>query len=266
PEVAKPAASEAASGPLTPAEIARLQAEARKIDARGKRDSVLRAQKGQPSSTNSQPAFLDIDFTMPADSNVAKAEKPKEVVERAEEIKIAEPEKKMAEDTLVARAVKGEEVKAADPVKEVKAADPVKEVEVKATDPVKEAVVVPVVKGEPEKKDSAEKPAEGTTTATSKNPICLAETTASDLELVTMLMKAEKQADDALEIARKSMRVKCLNTIQVRELAKLFPEEEDRYRLLDMAYRYTTDRQNYAYLSDLLKDPYFVNRFKAMVQ
>jgi hypothetical protein len=46
----------------------------------------------------------------------------------------------------------------------------------------------------------------------------------------------------------------------------LFEGQEERYRLLDMAYRYTIDRQHYISLSDLLTDPYYLNRFKAMLQ
>jgi hypothetical protein len=84
--------------------------------------------------------------------------------------------------------------------------------------------------------------------------------------MVTMLIKGEKAAEDGLEMARKGMKIKCVQTAQVRKLALLFESQEDRYRLLDMAYRYTIDRQHYIRLSDLLTDPYYLNRFKAMLQ
>jgi hypothetical protein len=86
------------------------------------------------------------------------------------------------------------------------------------------------------------------------------------MEMVTMLIKGEKDPDDGLEMAKKGMKIKCVQTAQVRKLALLFEGQEERYRLLDMAYRYTTDRQNYINLADLLSDPYYLNRFKAMLQ
>jgi len=196
--VAAPAA--VVAGTLSAAEIAKLQEEARRIDAQGKRDSVLNAQKKDSAAAktvSAAPAFLDIEMTMPADSLQAKT------------------------DT---------------------------------------AAAVPVVVQAPPA-DSIKAPA-----APAKNPNCTAEATDADIEMVTMLIKGEKAADDALEMARKGMKIKCVQTAQVRKLALLFEGQEDRYRLLDMAYRYTIDRQNYLTLADLLTDPYFLNRFKAMLQ
>lgn len=196
--VAAPAA--VVAGTLSAAEIAKLQDEARRIDAQGKRDSVLNAQKKDSAATKkvtAAPAFLDIEMTMPADSLQAKT------------------------DTVV---------------------------------------LVPVAVQAPPA-DTLKTPA-----APAKNPNCSAEATDADIEMVTMLIKGEKAADDALEMARKGMKIKCVQTAQVRKLALLFEGQEDRYRLLDMAYRYTLDRQNYLTLADLLTDTYFLNRFKAMLQ
>jgi hypothetical protein len=196
--VAAPAA--VAAGTLSAAEIAKLQEEARRIDAQGKRDSVLKAQKkdtAEAKQASAAPAFLDIEMTMPADS--------------------------LKENTDT-------------------------------------AVVAPVVV-QPTPPDSSKAEA-----APAKNPNCTAEATDADIDMVTMLIKGEKAADDALEMARKGMKIKCVQTAQVRKLALLFEGQEDRYRLLDMAYRYTIDRQNYLSLADLLTDTYFLNRFKAMLQ
>ncbi len=188
------------TGTLSAAEIFRLQEEARRIDAQGKRDSALKAQKTEaaPAKTaTAAPVFLDMEITMPADSLKGKA------------------------DT---------------------------------------AVVAPVVvKATPADTLKAE-------AAPPKNPNCTAEATDADIEMMTMLIKGEKAAEDALEMARKGMKIKCVQTAQVRKLALLFEGQEDRYRLLDMAYRYTVDRQHYGSLSDLLTDSYFLNRFKAMLQ
>ncbi len=194
------ATAAAASGTLSAAEIVKLQEEARRIDAQGKRDSVLNAPKMDSAPVMpvaGAPAFLNIEMTMPADSLTAKT------------------------DT---------------------------------------AVMVPVVV-QARPADSSKTPAVAV-----KNPNCTTEATDADMEMVTMLIKGEKDPDDGLEMAKKGMKIKCVQTAQVRKLALLFEGQEDRYRLLDMAYRYTIDRQHYIRLSDLLTDPYYLNRFKAMLQ
>jgi hypothetical protein len=194
------ATAAAASGTLSAAEIVKLQEEARRIDAQGKRDSVLNAPKMDSAPVMpvaGAPAFLDIEMTMPADSLTAKT------------------------DT---------------------------------------AVMVPVVV-QARPADSSKTPAVAV-----KNPNCTTEATDADMEMVTMLIKGEKDPDDGLEMAKKGMKIKCVQTAQVRKLALLFEGQEERYRLLDMAYRYTIDRQHYISLSDLLTDPYYLNRFKAMLQ
>jgi hypothetical protein len=238
----------AAPAKLTPAEIAKLQEEARRIDAKGKRDSVLKAQKTVPA-TSSNPAFLDIDFTMPADSTEAEPEK----------IVVVPEIKQVIADSVPAK------IEAVVETKEVaKKAENVTGIELVKEEPVAVAVVT-------------EKPTVGLGTDSlkasdsiqampAKNPNCHAEATDADIELIAMLMKGEKQSEDALDIARKSMKVKCVSTSQIRKLALLFETQEDRYILLDMAHRYTSDKHKYAQLSDLLTDTYFLNRFKAMIQ
>lgn len=241
-------AAAVAAGTLSAAEIMKLQEEARRIDAQGKRDSVLNAQKKDsvPSKTvSAAPAFLDIEMTMPADSLQQKADAsmadtlPKPVPAA---VAVA------AEDTLVSGVKKPDEVK-----QNSDAAVVVPAVVVPAV-----AVPAVVVAARP---DSSK-----TQAVAAKNPNCTAEATDADIEMVTMLIKGEKDPDDGLEMAKKGMKIKCVQTAQVRKLALLFEGQEERYRLLDMAYRYTTDRQNYLNLSDLLTDPYFANRFKAMLQ
>lgn len=241
------AAATVAVGTLSAAEIMKLQEEARRIDAQGKRDSVLNAHKKDSDtskSVNAAPAFLDIEMTMPADSLVAKeAAVVADTLPKAETAEVAV----VYVDTLSAGLKKPEEVKQSSAAVVV---PPV----------VVPAVAVPVLV-EGTRPDSSK-----TQAAAPKNPNCTAEATDADMEMVTMLIKGEKDPDDGLEMAKKGMKIKCVQTAQVRKLALLFEGQEERYRLLDMAYRYTTDRQNYINLADLLSDPYYLNRFKAMLQ
>jgi len=224
-----------AVGTLSAAEIVQLQEEARRIDAQGKRDSVLNAQKMDSSSVKpvaAAPAFLDIEMTMPADSL-----NPRAAVVTLDSVKKAQPSVVKDTPSIVEMKVEPSKQK------------------------TEAAVIVPAV-AVGTLPDSTRAQA----TSPAKNPNCTAEATDADIEMVTMLIKGEKAAEDGLEMARKGMKIKCVQTAQVRKLALLFEGQEDRYRLLDMAYRYTIDRQQYMNLSDLLSDPYYLNRFKAMLQ
>jgi hypothetical protein len=236
---------------LSAAEIARLQEEARRIDAQGKRDSVLNAQKN-PAEKTTNPAFLDIDFTMPADSaakvieadaadSISKKIAPVAAIEKSADTTAPQKTSVEATQTVATQPVKTEEAVAV--VAGVSAAKTVVSVPVDSVRAAKSEEAIPA-----------------------KNPNCNAEATDADIELVGMLMKGEKQPEDALDIARKTLKVKCVTTAQLRKLVLIFESQEDRYTLLDIAYRYTSDKDKYAGMSDLLTDPYFLNRFKAMLQ
>ena len=254
-----------AAGVLSSAEIAKLQEEARRIDSQGKRDSLLNAQKQNnlPAGTMVAPVFLDIDFTMPADSMKSNADSLNQVGKAVKEDSVAGLDKKpknadekpvtalvipsavamVASDSAQTKdaVITGAAIIAPD---SVKAQETVSFVVVAAkTDSVKTALPPPV-----------------------KNPNCVNEASDSDIDLVGMLIKSEKDVEQSLELARKTMKLKCATTSQVRKLALLFENQEERYRLLDGAYKYTSDRHNYSNLSDLLTDSYYLNRFKAMLQ
>ncbi|MBO9152174.1 DUF4476 domain-containing protein [Chitinophaga sp. GCM10012297] len=79
-------------------------------------------------------------------------------------------------------------------------------------------------------------------------------------------MNVKKTDEDMVDAFRKSTRNTCVSTEQVRALAQLIATEENRYQLLDAAYARTYDSQNFAGLSDLLKDDYYKGRFKAMLK
>jgi hypothetical protein len=236
-----------AAGALTAAEIAKLQEEARRIDAQGKRDSVLNAQKQTNTpAVAGAPVFLDMDFTMPVDSLKAQTE-----AKKADSLK--QVEKATAADSVTAKetSLSGADITQPDTVKVAEG------VVASQPDSVKPSAVV--VASQPDSVKAA-------IPAPAKNPNCVNEASDSDIELVGMLIKSEKDVEESLELARKTMKLKCATTAQVRKLALLFENQEERYRLLDGAYKYTSDRQNYGNLADLLTDTYYLNRFKAMLQ
>lgn len=251
-----------ADRPLTPAEIAQLQEEARKIDARGKRDSVL---KVQSLGGSQQPKFLDMDFTMETEAQDNKASK-----------------KDSVPPTPAAPATTGANHQPPVPVPDksawadtIQSAPPAKAIETIPATPtpipragvdtlkVTGGTAAPIPAPASEEVKKAEQ-APGTEATT--NPNCTATATQEEVDLIGLLIKAEKNADDALDVVRKFVRLKCVSARQVRSMAAHFADQEGKYRLLDMCYRFATDQAQYAALANLLTDSYYLNRFKAMLQ
>ncbi len=229
---------------LSRAEITRLQEEARRIDAQGKRDSILKAkEQPQTPAKKEKSAFLDMDFTMPEPAKdtvdtdittVILSEPPKSTEKIVPQKKDEEKKSEIKVDTVKQQM---EEVL---PVVQTKTSNP--EVETKE---------VPI----------SEKPLEA-----KKNPACNTAASSEEVDLIAMMIKAEKNGDEAIDLIRKIIRLKCVNTQQVRILANAFPGEEERYRVLDLCYRYTLDQEAYPALVNLLTDIYYINRFKSLLR
>jgi hypothetical protein len=124
------------------------------------------------------------------------------------------------------------------------------------------------------KKDSSKKayapepvwrPLEKKTTAM-VNSDCQNFATEYDLDRLRVKMLAENNVDDRIVAARKVFKTKCFSAKQLRALSELFTNDEGRYKFLDAAYPYVSDTDSFKGLSDLLKDPYYLNRFNAMIR
>jgi hypothetical protein len=92
--------------------------------------------------------------------------------------------------------------------------------------------------------------------------------TASDKELAGLKkrMVPLKDEDDMVALALKDFKQKCYTTEQVRNISFVFVRDEGRYKLLDAAYAYVYDPDNFVSLESLLSDPYFIHRFKALLK
>lgn len=213
-----PANAGAAVSLLSAAEIARLQEEARKIDAQGKRDSALAAEKAKSADSKSPAIFLDMEMTMP------------------------ESIKPVNSDSVAVPAIM-------------------------ASVPIQDSILIKVSPDTTVAPRGVQAVSIMQDTApAAANSNCKAEVSNSELELIIMIIKGERDPEEAINVIKKMVKVKCVTTAQVRTLALLFEQDEHRYASLDIAYKYTIDRQNYSVLSDLLRDSYYVNRFKAMLQ
>ncbi len=97
------------------------------------------------------------------------------------------------------------------------------------------------------------------------NRNCLGVASDDDFFKLRKQMVSEDNTDEMILIAKKFMRAKCFSTQQIKNLCGLFLTDADRYQFMDAAYNYVHDRDNFPVLQTQLVDPYFVNRFKAMI-
>ena len=97
------------------------------------------------------------------------------------------------------------------------------------------------------------------------NSDCVNFATDNDFLKLRKRMAAETDNDKMLDVARKIFKNKCFSTEQIRNLSYLFLDDEGRYRFFDLAYAFTSDSNQYNTLQSQLKDPYYINRFKAMI-
>jgi hypothetical protein len=88
---------------------------------------------------------------------------------------------------------------------------------------------------------------------------------ASDIDVDKLKLRLQKIArdDDKILEARKTFRVKCFSTAQVRAIVGVFTTDAGKFRFLETAYPFVSD-DAFRELSDLLTDPIYAGKFKIM--
>jgi hypothetical protein len=79
-------------------------------------------------------------------------------------------------------------------------------------------------------------------------------------------MAAETTDENMIDEGKKVFKQKCFSTEQIKNLSALFLQDEGKYKFFDAVYSSVTDMQNFKSLLVELKEEYYINRFKAMVQ
>lgn len=79
-------------------------------------------------------------------------------------------------------------------------------------------------------------------------------------------MASENSREGMIKVANKFFRSKCFSTSQIKDLSYLFLTNEGKYMFFDAAYAHTSDSDQYFTLESQLKDPYYQNRFEAMIK
>lgn len=193
---------------------------------------------------------------------VVKTETQQEPVVKKEEVKVPpiNEEVMMKKDTTIAPVKKEEMVTVPAEIKLKKDTQAVdNNALVFVLGDTKKDTTAVVSNNTPVVKEETTKPG----AVTNKN--CLGVASDDDFFKLRKQMVAEDNTDEMVLIAKKFMRTKCFSTQQIKNLCGLFLTDADRYQFMDAAYNYVHDRDNFPVLQTQLVDPYFVNRFKAMI-
>ncbi len=107
--------------------------------------------------------------------------------------------------------------------------------------------------------------------ATAKKPVmvnsdCKAEAWDSDIDKLRIKMLAVKTDEEKITLAKKLFKEKCFSVKQVKALSELFTSDESKYKWFDAVYPFTSDAGNFGSLAELIKEEYYLNRFKAMLR
>lgn len=95
---------------------------------------------------------------------------------------------------------------------------------------------------------------------------CAEVATEADFFALRKSMAAAEGDDEMIGQAKKYFKQKCFTAAQLKNLSALFLNDEARYNFFDAAYKYTSDKTAFAGLESELKDTYYINRFRAIIQ
>jgi len=82
------------------------------------------------------------------------------------------------------------------------------------------------------------------------------------------MSKASKMtdADEIIKIYVDAFSEKCITTNNLKKIANTLASDVSKYKLFEAAYPHTLDYYAYAELGSLIKDPYYTNKFKTLIQ
>jgi len=84
-----------------------------------------------------------------------------------------------------------------------------------------------------------------------------------DVDKLRVKMLESAKDDDRILAARKVFKTKCFSTRQIRALSEVFTTDAAKFKFLEAAYPFVSD-DHFAELSNLLADPVYGGRFRAM--
>ena len=78
-------------------------------------------------------------------------------------------------------------------------------------------------------------------------------------------MAEENDNDKMIRVAKKFFKSKCYSTAQIKNLSYIFLTNDSKYQFFEAAYPFVSDSNQYPTLENQFTDPYYLNRFKALV-
>lgn len=94
---------------------------------------------------------------------------------------------------------------------------------------------------------------------------CESVATENDFLKLRKKMAAQKTDDEMINESKKTFKAKCFTTEQVKNLGNLFLSEAAKFQFYEVAYPFSSDRDNFVLLEMEFKDNYFIHRFKKLV-
>jgi hypothetical protein len=79
-------------------------------------------------------------------------------------------------------------------------------------------------------------------------------------------MAARTNDDGMIDESKKYFKSRCFTTEQIKNLSSMFLSNAGKYHFFDAAFEYVADKENFSSLQSELKDEYYSNRFKAILQ
>jgi len=115
-------------------------------------------------------------------------------------------------------------------------------------------------------KDTTAKAEIKTPAASALTNTCSSSATDYDIDKLRVKMLGIDNDDDKILAAKSIFKVKCFSVKQVNALSEVFKTDEGKYKLFDEVYAHVSDAGNFIQLQQALADPYYINRFKAMIR
>lgn len=94
---------------------------------------------------------------------------------------------------------------------------------------------------------------------------CATLATDDDFFKIRRDMAAKKVEEDMIAQAKKHFKSRCFKTEHIKYLSVLFLTDAGKYKFFDAAHTHVSDVQKFEGLQAEMSDPYYINRFKALV-
>ncbi|MEP7233007.1 MAG: DUF4476 domain-containing protein [Ginsengibacter sp.] len=134
-----------------------------------------------------------------------------------------------------------------------------------ASNNLKPIETIDITGDEIKRQSDAEKEFPKVVQSSSTNSDCHAFASNDDFMKLRTKMAAENNNDDMIKAAKKFFRSECFSTEQIKNLSLLLLNDQGKYQFFEAAYPFTSDSSQYHILQSQLKDPYYVNHFKALI-